>query len=59
MKLTGPQIDAVLAGLRLLQREMSQDDGLDDDITKIWNNMGEHTGLEMVEIDELCEKVNV
>jgi len=59
MKLTGPQIDAVLAGLRLLQREMSQDDGLDDDITDVWNNMGQHVGLEMHEIDELCEKVNV
>lgn len=48
------EMNAVLAGLRLLQRGMPMDEG----ILSITTNDGEATAISDVEIDELCERLN-
>lgn len=56
--LTGPQFDAVLAGLRLLQKAI--DSGtLPSNVECILTNDSEHEGLrDLDEIDMLCERIN-
>ena len=58
MKLQGEEIDAVLAGLRLLQQDLMRG-GLSVDIELVYTNTGAHAGLGVEEIDELCERINV
>ena len=60
MKLSGIETDAVLAGLRLLQRElMGGWPEMSTDVEQIYTNTGAHAGLGVEEIDELCERINV
>lgn len=56
-ELSGPERDAVLAGLRLLQQNLMDGD-LDDEIGVLYTNCNEHMGMNLVDIDSLCERVN-
>lgn len=56
-ELTPPEIDAILAGLRLLQNELMSGD-IDPDIDLIYTNCNAHGGLPVPWIDALAEKVN-
>lgn len=56
---TSKERDAILTGLRLLERELSFDDGLDPEFDEIFTNCGEHEGLDYEQFDSLCERINV
>lgn len=60
LNISGPERDALIAAIRLLQREMeagrvAADDG---DIGEILTNSGEHRGLSVNALDLLCNRVN-
>ena len=55
-KLEPMERDAVLVGLRLLQRRRTT---LSDELMDILTNGGKHVGLGMEGIDALCERINV
>lgn len=55
--LTGANLDAILAGLRLLQRELDNGD-LPRGILDIYTNCGEHPGLDVDLVGDLCEEIN-
>lgn len=59
-KLSPEELDAILAGLRLLAASLDSgavrpDDG---DIGSILTNSGKHAGLTADQIDTLCERLN-
>lgn len=56
---SGPQEDAIIAGLRLLQHEMSEGRVAlnDGDIGSMLTCMGEHAGLTITDIDQLLSEV--
>jgi hypothetical protein len=57
--LTGPQVDAILAGLRMLQKGLDSSGGLPANVEIILTNDSEHEGLrDLNEIDALCERIN-
>jgi hypothetical protein len=51
------ELDAVLAGLRLLQHALERDDGLPYGIGHIYSYSG--PGLTSAQIDQLCQRLNV
>ena len=55
---TASERDAVLAGLRLLQVAIAGG-SLDPALKNILTNDGAHDGLDLPEIDALCERINV
>lgn len=57
---TPEQFDAILAGLRLLAREVDAGNVArnDGDIGEIWTNSGEHDGLAYDEIQDLGDRLN-
>ena len=57
-KMSGPERDAVLAGLRLLQQELCSGN-LSIDTKDIYTNCNEHMGLDLKDIDDLCERINI
>ena len=57
MTLTGPERDAILTGLRLLQLRLECDE-LPPLLRDIFTNGDNHPGLEPEELDELCERIN-
>lgn len=56
--LTKPERDAILAGLRLLQRDLERG-CVGDDILPIFNNEGRHDGLSSGDLDLLCQRVGI
>ncbi len=60
LKLKPKELDAVLAGLRLLVRDMDHGNVFpnDGDIGDILTNAGQHEGLSIEEIDDLTERLN-
>lgn len=60
MKFTDKQIDAILAGLRLLSEALDHNKVAPDDgsIGDILTNGGNHEGLSSEEIDTLCREIN-
>ena len=56
--MTAHERDAVLAGLRTLQLALVNGP-LDPVFLDIYNNDGAHAGLDLPEIDALCERINV
>ena len=60
IEISGAQRDAILAGLRLLQIELSNKPGFE--IHDLWwmvfTNEGEHAGLSVAEVEELCKSIN-
>jgi len=59
LRLSDSELDAVLAGLRLLQHEMSCGGWLPYKIREIYTEHGHGHGLATSEIDRLCERLNV
>jgi len=58
-KLTPTQRDAVLTGLRLLQREIASNGGrFPEEWHELATNLGDHDPIGEDEIDDLCELVN-
>lgn len=57
IKLNGMERDAVLAGLRALQNELSVQSP-DQMILEIHTNGDLHSGLSLAQIDELCDRIN-
>lgn len=62
--ISGPERDAILAGLRLLQCGLDRREGYyavspnDGDVGDILTNSGEHPGMTAEEIDGLCDLIN-
>ena len=56
--LTPAELGAILAGLRLYQREQATDAGMDDAIADIATNEGEHPPMTADEVDALCLRLN-
>lgn len=52
-------LNAVLAGLRLLQRTIISGQRLDKSISDIATNYGSRPILSQFDIDDLCERLNV
>ena len=58
-RLTGPRLDAVLAGLRLLQYVLiNNKQRLLAEVECVYTNGGTHDGLAPEHIDELCQVLN-
>lgn len=57
-ELTNPERDAILAGLRLLQRDLERG-CVGDDILPIFNDAGRHNGLSSGDLELLCQRVGV
>lgn len=55
---TQEERDALLAGLRLLQSELSHELDGDPLMLDIYSNGGRHAGLSADGVDRLCEKLN-
>ncbi|KAB2723228.1 hypothetical protein [Brucella anthropi] len=58
LAVTAQERDAVLAGLRLLQLALARAD-IDPALGSIVTNDGAHAGLDLTQIDALCERLNV
>ena len=58
---TGPEFDAIVAGLRLLAREVAAGNVVyphdEVDIGDIWTNAGEHEGLPAEDIHKLADRL--
>lgn len=52
------QLAAVLAGLRLVQRELPRGEYLPQGVHEIFDDSGSITPLTEDEIDDLCEEIN-
>ena len=59
LAVTGPELDAILAGLRLLQSDLDIGDRLTPQLRDIYTNNGAHLGISVDEIDALCVRLNV
>lgn len=59
-ELTGPQFDAILAGLRLLAEHVASGAVHADDggIGAIWSDDGQHEGLDPGAIHDLADSLN-
>jgi hypothetical protein len=55
--LNGPEVDAVLAGLRMLRRAV-EEEKLSGYARSIYTNCGGHEGLSVDDIDILCERID-
>ncbi|WP_011583131.1 MULTISPECIES: hypothetical protein [Chelativorans] len=55
---TAQERDAVLTGLRLLQLAVARGD-IDQALKSIVTNDDTHAGLDLTQIDALCERINV
>jgi len=55
---TPTELDAILAGLRLLQTDLRVSENIPSSIHDIFTNNGAHGGLTIEEIDVLCERLN-
>lgn len=55
---TAQERDALLTGLRLLQLALARSD-IDPSLRDILTNDGAHGGLDLSQIDALCERINV
>lgn len=58
---SGPELDAIMAGLRLLAREVKAGSvkfADADDIGYIWTNEGEHDGLAPQALQDLATRIN-
>lgn len=56
---TQEEKDAILAGLRLLQGELSHDLASDPFLLDVYSNGGLHTGLPAEGIERLCQRINL
>ena len=52
------ELNAMLAGLRLLQQEISRGEFLPQGVSDIFDNGGTEKPLTADEIDQLCERIN-
>jgi hypothetical protein len=57
IRLDDIELDAVLAGLRLLQHALERSDGLPYGIGQIYSYRGR--GLTIAQIDHLCQRLNL
>lgn len=60
MEITKAQRAAILTGLRLLQEKLRTDEDFEicDLFLMVYTNDGEHAGMNIEEIDTLCEAIN-
>lgn len=55
---TAQERDAMLASLRLLQVALARG-GIASSLGSIFTDNGAHTGLDLAQIDALCERINI